>query len=180
VNDVTPADPGHGSTRSPSIVVGVSGSAASAAALRWAADEAARCGGQLRVVLVWSPDHRAAYAPPPHAGDPQQQMMRARRVLAATVQAVLGPTLHRDVTVEVAEGMPERALIDRSAAADLLVLGSASAHALTGSSIGPVIRTCLSRAHCPVVIVSAADPAEHDQPGLGVPVAAPLAAAALK
>ncbi len=177
MNDVTPADLVSG-TRRPSIVVGVSGSAASAAALRWAADEAIRRHGQLRVVLVWSPEHRAAYAPPLHAGDPQEQMTRARRVLAATVQSVLGPVPVDDVTVEIAEGVPERALVDYSAGADLLVLGSASAHALAGSSIGPVIRTCLSHAHCPVVIVSPQHPSDRDQPGLGVLGAGRLEAAA--
>ncbi len=105
-------------------------------------------------------------------------MTRARRVLAATMQSVLGPVPVDDVTVEIAEGVPERALVDYSAGADLLVLGSASAHALAGSSIGPVIRTCLSHAHCPVVIVSPQHPSDRDQPGLGVLGAGRLEAAA--
>ncbi len=159
-------------------MVGVSGSAASAAALRWAADEAVRRRGQLRVVLVWSPEHRAAYAPALHARDRQQQMLHARRVLAATMQAVLGPMPPDEVTAVIAEGKPERALVDLSAGADLLVLGSASAHALAGGSIGPVIRTCLSHAHCPVVVVAPPVPAEHDQPGLGGLRAAELEATA--
>jgi len=51
----------------------------------------------------------------------------------------------------------ERVLVDLSAGADLLVLGSASG--LTdGRSIGPVIRGCLSRAHCPVVVVGPEGP----------------------
>jgi nucleotide-binding universal stress UspA family protein len=180
VNDMAPADPVSASTRTPTIVVGVSGSAASAAALRWAAAEAARRHGQLRVVLAWSPERRAAYAPPPHAADPQQQMMRARRVLAAAMQAVLGPMPHDDVTAVIAEGVPERALVEHSAGADLLVLGSASAHALAGATIGPVIRTCLSHAHCPVVVVAPEFPAGHDQPGAGVPRAGQLEAAAAR
>jgi nucleotide-binding universal stress UspA family protein len=143
--------------RRPIIVVGVSGSRASAAALRWAADEALRRHGQLHVVLVWSPQHRAAYAPPLQPPDAQQQMLHARRMLAATVQAVLGVAPRDEVMIEIAEGTPERVLADRSAGADLLVLGSASAQALTGRSIGPVIRACLSHAHCPVVIVSIED-----------------------
>lgn len=178
VNGVTPADPVSVSTRSPSIVVGVSGSRASVAALRWAADEAVRQHAQLRVVLVWSPEHRAAYAPPLHSDDPQQRLLRARRMLATTMLAVLGPMPHDDVTIEVAEGTPERALVDLSAGADLLVLGSASAHALAGSSIGPVIRTCLSHAHCPVVLVSPQDRAAPDQPGGTAAQAASLQTAA--
>jgi len=49
--------------------------------------------------------------------------------------------------------MPERALVDSSAAADLLVLGSESG-LTAGRSAGPVIRACLSRAYCPVVVIS--------------------------
>ena len=39
-------------TRNPAIVVGVSGSPASQAALRWAAAEADRVHGQLRIVMA--------------------------------------------------------------------------------------------------------------------------------
>lgn len=153
--NVTPPEP----ARKP-IVVGVSGSRASAAALRWAADEALRRHRQLHVVLIWSPEPRASYAPALHPGDSRQSMLRAGRVLATAVQAVLGPTPRADVTTEIAKGMPERTLVDRSAGAELLVLGSASAHDLAGHSIGPVIRTCLRHAHCPVVIVG---PEQDDQ-----------------
>jgi nucleotide-binding universal stress UspA family protein len=44
------------------ILVGVSGSPASLAALRWAKGEAGRCGYRLKVVLVWQSDQRASYA----------------------------------------------------------------------------------------------------------------------
>ena len=56
------------------------------------------------------------------------------------------------MSTEVTEGNPERALVDSSAGADLLVLGAASGQ-LASRSLGPVVRTCLSRAHCPVVVV---------------------------
>lgn len=159
----------------PRIVVGVSGSRASATALRWAADEAQRRHGRLQVVLTWTAEHRASYAPPLLGGDSRQQVQRASRVLAAAVQAVLGMTPRDDVTTEITEGSPERALIDRSVGADLLVLGSASAHAVAGHSIGPVIRSCLSHAHCPVVVVGLE---EYEQPAAGETGATALAAAA--
>jgi nucleotide-binding universal stress UspA family protein len=143
------------------IVVGVSGSRASAVALRWAADEAVRRRRPLHVVLIWSPEHRASYAPALHPEDSRQSMLRAGRVLATALDAVLGPTPQGDVTTEIAEGTPERALVERSASAEMLVLGSASAPALAARSIGPVIRTCLGHAHCPVVVVG---PEEGDQP----------------
>ena len=140
---------GHVADQSkPTILVGVSGSAASAAALRWAEDEAERLHGELRIVLTWQPERRASYALQPAQADGSASE-RARRELAATVRAVLGPAPLHDTTAVVVEGRAERELVAESAGADLLVLGSGS-----GVSIGPVVRTCLSHAHCPVVVVS--------------------------
>ena len=136
----------------PVIVAGVSGSPASARALRWAANEARRCHGRLKVVLARRVQQRAYYAPTPAEEEVAARQQRARDGLAATVRAVLGPELAAEVTTEVTEGNPERALVDSSAGADLLVLGAASGQ-LAGRSLGPVVRTCLSRAHCPVVVV---------------------------
>jgi nucleotide-binding universal stress UspA family protein len=132
----------------PTILVGVSGSPASAAALRWAGDEAVRRHGRLRIVLSWHQEQRAFYARPPSATDSDAGEQRARRALADTVRAVLGPGPRFDATAEVVEGAAEQTLVAESAGADLLVLGSGSSH-----SIGPVVRTCVSQAQCPVVVV---------------------------
>jgi nucleotide-binding universal stress UspA family protein len=134
------------------VVVGVSGSPASARALRWAADEAERRQGRLKVVLAWRPQRYASQAPSLVGEELAARQQRARDGLAATVRAVLGPDQAAAVSTDVSEGDPERALVDSSAGADLLVLGAASGQ-LAGRSIGPVVRTCLSRAHCPVVVV---------------------------
>jgi nucleotide-binding universal stress UspA family protein len=148
-------------TYSPTIVVGVSGTPASAGALRWAADEAERRHGQLKVVLIWSAAQRAYYAPLVPPRDLGARERRAGEELKAALTAVLGDGPHGNLTVEVAEGTAERALVEQSAGADLLVLGSASGH-LAGRPIGPVTRTCLSRAHCPVVIVGPEGPFSRD------------------
>lgn len=76
----------------------------------------------------------------------------AKNKLATMVLAAFGSTTPAHVTAELVEGPAERVLIDRSAGASLLVLGSTSSPVLNGRSIGPVIRSCLSRAHCPVVV----------------------------
>ena len=135
--------------RKPTILVGVSGSPASAAALRWAEDEAERRHGELKILLIWQPEPRASYARPPARDDSHAGSERARKEVADTVRAVLGPSPLYHTTTVVVEGRAELELIAESAAADLLVLGSGS-----GISIGPVVRTCLSHAHCPVVVVS--------------------------
>jgi nucleotide-binding universal stress UspA family protein len=135
------------------IVVGVSGSMASLGALRWAADEAWRLQSQLTVVRIWQPEQLAPYAVRSGHPDAAQSRQEAERGLAASLRQAFGPDTPADLVSEAAEGRPERILVDRSAGADLLVLGSTSVPGLVGRSIGPVIRSCLSRAHCPVVII---------------------------
>jgi nucleotide-binding universal stress UspA family protein len=137
----------------PLIVVGVSGSPSSLTALRWAASQAARLHGRLQVIGVWTAQPRAPYAPQPALADAEQRRERVRRDLAAAIRAVFGAIAPDYVLSESIEGEPERALARKSAGADLLVLGSASARCPAGRSLGPVIRTCLSSAHCPVVVV---------------------------
>lgn len=139
--------------RRPVILVGVSGSAASAAALRWATDEARRRRDRLRVVLIWRPEQRAYYAGRTDPAQASGQHDRAVRTLTETVQAVLGPRPRGATTVEVVEGTAEQELVAESAGADLLVLGSGSGGG-PDFRIGPVVRTCLREARCPVVVVS--------------------------
>ena len=146
------------SVRSPVVLVGVSGSRASRAALRWAADEAIRRHASLHVVRAFEQPALAYYAHPAAAAvGPERAEELARRDLAATVRAVLGPRPRPGTTTEVVEGIAERILVDKSADADLLVLGSASG-AGAGHPIGPVVRACLYQAQCPVVAVSTKDP----------------------
>jgi nucleotide-binding universal stress UspA family protein len=152
------------------IVVGVSGSPASALALRWAAGEAHRLGARLHVVLIWTIEPRAHYAPAISTDEGNQRHERAVAGLAATVKATTGFMASAAVTTTVAPGVPERELVEQSAGADLLVLGSAAG--LTAGSIGPVIRACLSHAHCPVVVVGPEGPRSHGRPVAAQPAAA--------
>jgi nucleotide-binding universal stress UspA family protein len=148
------------------IVVGVTGSRASVAALRWAADEAGRRGARLSVVCAWDPSLRPApYANVAEGHHPELGDARAALYggLAAAISAAFGPVPPAGVDTELAEGMPERVLISRAATADLLVLGAARPRDATGLSVGPVIRTCLSRSQCPVVVVSAGTDPEAGQ-----------------
>lgn len=144
------------------IVVGVSGSPTSALALRWAAAEAERLRAALTVVLIWTIEPRAHYAPAISADELDRRQKRAVAGLAATVRAVAGYLPSDAVTMKVVEGLPERALLAQSAGADLLVLGSAAT--VSGDRpIGPVVRACLSRAHCPLVVVGPQGPTGHSR-----------------
>jgi nucleotide-binding universal stress UspA family protein len=145
------------------IVAGVDGSAGSLTALRWAAREAQLRGTDLHVVRAWEPAGKrtAPYASRAVLGGQEetQALMAAR--LEEAVRAVLGPEPPVAVTVEIAEGLAARVLIDRAETAELLVLGTAISPGL--DAIGPVARACLRGASCPVVVVAA------DSPGIPVP-----------
>jgi nucleotide-binding universal stress UspA family protein len=134
----------------PRVVVGVSGSRSSIAALCWAAREAERRHGLLVAVLAWQPPLAAYYAVAALHHDQTKQQEAADIKLAALVREAFGNTVPSNLLPEVVKDTAEHALIARSADADLLVLGTTSR---IGRSLGPVIRACLGRASCPVVII---------------------------
>jgi nucleotide-binding universal stress UspA family protein len=141
----------------PFIVVGVSGSPASAGALRWAADEAARPQARLHIVCGWEEQHRAPYASA--AGQPSaaQQRTAAAARLSEAIRSVFGHLPPAGLTAEVVRGLAARVLISRSSGADLLVLGSESPLEPAGRAAEPVVSACLRRSLCPVVVVCAAE-----------------------
>ena len=97
--------------------------------------------------------------------------------LVRSVQADQAPDV--EVRVEVVDGLAARVLLDRCAGADMLVLGTASDTPGAGRSVGPVIRACLRRAPCPVVVISAAqDPAQRGESAVRVPAGVGVPAAA--
>jgi nucleotide-binding universal stress UspA family protein len=70
-----------------------------------------------------------------------------------------------EVHVEEVDGLAARVLLDRCAGADMLVLGTSGDVPGALRSAGPVIRACLRRAPCPVVVISAAqDPMQRREP----------------
>jgi nucleotide-binding universal stress UspA family protein len=152
------------------IVVGVKRSAASLAALRWAAAEARLRHATLHVVHAWEPAaRRASYAILGNSPAGGQERLRARDNLAAITRAAFGAEVPAGMTAEVAEGMAERVLAHRSRDAALLVLGAAADAGTTGRPAGPVIRACIRSARCPLVIITAAAGARP--PVVNAPVA---------
>jgi nucleotide-binding universal stress UspA family protein len=144
------------------IVVGVAGTGASVAAVAWAAREAMLRGAALHAVHAWQPAERgrAPYAPGQHCLNREADQRAAEEVLAGTVHEALG-ALGRsaeEIVLEAVEGRPVPALLRYAAGADLLVLGGppVGGHdpAHPGPDhVGPVARSCLRTAPCPVVVV---------------------------
>ncbi|HEX5293578.1 MAG TPA: universal stress protein [Streptosporangiaceae bacterium] len=137
----------------PVIVVGVSGSAASAGALRWAAAEAGRRQARLHVVCAWEEAHPAPYAPAAGRPSPGQQQAAAGARLAALIREAFRFAPPAGLSTELAHGLAARALADRSAGAELLVLGSAAPAGEARWPVGPVLSACLHGSQCPVVVV---------------------------
>jgi nucleotide-binding universal stress UspA family protein len=153
------------------IVVGVDGSPESAAALRWASREAALRSAEVHAVHVREANCHslASYAAPasPSAEDDVEEIWRA-------AAAEHGGAVH--IRTEVADGLAARVLLDRCAGADMLVLGTVSDVPGASRSAGPVIRACLRRAPCPVVVISAAQDAvpRHEPPARPADVRVPM------
>jgi nucleotide-binding universal stress UspA family protein len=137
------------------VVVGVDGSLASLAALKWAARDAGLRRARLHVVCVLNPDRKRAA---PYAGHARRSAEAADGLapdawLDGLVHTTLGHTPDVPVDTEVVDGLAAKVLIGISAGADLLVLGDPATSQL--DVIGPVARACLRHAPCPVVVVSA-------------------------
>ena len=151
------------------IIVGVHQSAASVAALRWAAEPGLGRRASVHVVHAWERAvRRASYAILGDSTVSGQERLRAESALAAVLRGVYGSEIPPGVTAELAEGMAERVLVQRSREASLLVLGAADAH-LAGRPAGPVIRACMRSARCPLVIITAT--ADALPPVVNTPVA---------
>src|ERR1700733_10059827 len=154
------------------ILVGVDGSPAAAAALRWAFAEARLRGVRLRVVHAQDQDAvEVAPYTPPIAGEGVVGHGAEGSALEALVRETVGPDGWPSVQFEIVDGLPVRILLARAPGAAMLVLGSTRSVGLADAPVGkpraplgPVARDCLRAAPCPVVIV--AEPSMQSEVGI--------------
>ncbi len=136
------------------IVVGVDGSPASDAALRWAADTATIRGGSLRLVhgFVW-PAYAAAYGMPPASWgtDPLHGEAESliKRVAARAHELAPGVPVHGIVL----QGSPAAVLTEAAKQASMLVVGSRGAGGFSGLLLGSVSTQCARHSPGCVVVV---------------------------
>jgi nucleotide-binding universal stress UspA family protein len=138
-----------------SIVVGVDGSPSSDEALRWAVREAELTGAVVKAIIAWHyPIAVGGYGWAPVVMDDGIDMQAiSEKVLAEAAGKAVPPGSAARIEQHVIEGYPPQALIDASADADLLVVGSRGHGTFTDALLGSVSQHCAHHAKCPVVIV---------------------------
>jgi nucleotide-binding universal stress UspA family protein len=152
------------------VIVGVDESEGAAEALRWAVHEGAGRDWTVRAVLAW--DYLDQHQPDvPGSFDPGYDAEAAAKDLAAIVDRAVGPEAAASIELEAVCDLPASALVDRSADADLLVVGSRGLGGFKSLLVGSVSDECLRHAHCPVALVRpGAGPVGHliEQIAVGV------------
>jgi nucleotide-binding universal stress UspA family protein len=137
------------------VVVGVDGSDASIAALGCAIDEASFRGVGVDAVHVWNlPALSGAETLGGSVVLPWEQLEASAH---AIVQETLAKVDARDVVVKavVVQGSTAHELIEHSAGAPMLVVGSRGTGGFIGLLVGSVAHQVLHHAPCPVLVVPA-------------------------
>ncbi|MFF3905653.1 universal stress protein [Streptomyces sp. NPDC001848] len=131
----------------PYLVVGVDGSARSAAAVDVARQEAALRGAAVRALYVWQPGLLGVL-------DEHAARQECRRLLHETVAAGHGAA-YPDVELhqELVGGHPVKVLTEASAHALGLVVGTRGHGGFTGMLLGSVSQGVLHHVRCPVIAV---------------------------
>ncbi|GAB3433418.1 universal stress protein [Flindersiella endophytica] len=135
----------------PPIVVGVDGTSESRNALRWAIDEASCRRSPLHVITAYDDSRPMAYSPARHSNELARTT--AKEVLDEAVvyasERLAGPRVHGQLTC----GNTATALIEASATAGLVVVGSRPKSKASPVVMGTVSSAVAALAHCPVMVV---------------------------
>lgn len=151
------------------IVAGVDGSLPALHAAVWAADEAARRHVPLRVVYAVRMSafaYTSEYCPPESFFEGLET--EGRRYLAAAETAVRREHPDLEVTVELLHAELALALIEQSATARLVVLGSRGLGGVSGMLAGSTAVTLVTHGRCPVAVIRGPEP--QDAPPTDGPV----------
>jgi nucleotide-binding universal stress UspA family protein len=143
------------------VIVGVDGSEPSKQALRWALFIARASGSTLEAVAAWQPYTAygwagAGWATMPTDWNPAQD---AEKALAATIDEVFGAHRPAGLTCTVREGNAAQVLLEASAGARMLVVGSRGHGGFTDLLLGSVSAACTEHASCPVLVLHGDTPA---------------------
>jgi nucleotide-binding universal stress UspA family protein len=143
------------------IVVGIDGSEHSAAALRWAAEEAKFRDAKVEAIHAWTYVPVAAPADAGLVPVPWTDSVEALRATQEAAERIATDHVHdvlgadHGVTVSLVQNDAAEALILAAADADLLVVGNRGRGALKEALLGSTSGRVADHAPCPVVIVRA-------------------------
>jgi nucleotide-binding universal stress UspA family protein len=140
----------------PGILVGLDGSNNSQKALDWAVKHAALEHAPLTVLAVHEVAASAWTGNPIIYPQDQPEEEKARQAAQEAVNKALGELGGpgpESVTVRAVSGQPAQALIEASADADLVVVGSRGAGGFATLLTGSVSSKVVNHAACPVVVV---------------------------
>ncbi|MGW6544238.1 universal stress protein [Streptomyces massasporeus] len=135
----------------PRVVVGVDGSPASHAALRWAVHHARLVGGTVEAIYVWDTPSARGWSGP--AVDPDFDLEQARERYAQELRTVFPGEQPPRLQEHLVQGDPSEALIQASEGAELLVVGRRGIGGFARAMLGSVSQRCAQHAACPVVVV---------------------------
>ncbi|WNV84837.1 universal stress protein [Umezawaea sp. Da 62-37] len=137
------------------IVVGIDGSPASSAALRWALDQAVLTGAEVEAITARA--REAAFVPAtsmgvfPYAEKHHDHPVRELHEMVREACSRLDDAPEVIEVVEVGDAATE--LVRASHHAKLLVLGARGLNRAAEALLGSVVGDCLRRSACPVVVV---------------------------
>ncbi|HSU47733.1 MAG TPA: universal stress protein [Arthrobacter sp.] len=141
------------------IVVGVDGSPASILALRWAARLVPELGTSIAAVTAWQ-TQIAVGTFVPVEWEPEKW---AEQIVADAVTEAFGDKEPCQVQTLTRRGQAARVLIDESATAALVVVGSRGHGGFAGLLLGSVSSAVAEHAHC-AVLIARGDGEPADQP----------------
>ncbi|MFI6646987.1 universal stress protein [Streptomyces sp. NPDC050529] len=135
------------------ILLGIGGKDVDAPAVRFAFREAAVRHAELEVLHTWL---RPAHGPVEHphlTGEVTEYAQRASELLDRALETTVREHPQVSVRRSTVAGPAHKVLTQRSAAADLLVVGARRSDALVGLELGRVAHRALHHASCPVAVV---------------------------
>jgi nucleotide-binding universal stress UspA family protein len=140
------------------IIVGVDGSDHSRHALEWAIREAAVRQAPLTVLTVQQAVVGSWGGPALYPGDDdlaEKARQTAQEETDRTLEKIDPASRPSSVTVRAVAGLPAEALLEASANADMLVVGSRGAGGFKRLLMGSVSLQVTHHARCPVVVIPA-------------------------
>ncbi len=133
------------------IVVGVDGSPSSLLALDWATHQAQLTAAKLHIVSTWEwpSSYGWAISFPPDF----DIASNAEKALLPIVEKLRSSHPELEIDYKILQGHPAPILVEESAHADILVVGSRGHGEFIGMLVGSTGEYCVAHARCPVVIV---------------------------